>query len=579
MLEAFKTIWDFSGNEKKVIAYSILANFINAVFYMFSLGAVYFVLRAVTEPEAGINAIALSIVLMSVSVAGVTITHGIGQLLQTHAGYFMVANKRIEIGNRLKTVPMGFFNDESQGRISAIATTILDNVELMAPLVMVGLLTGVINSVVLLISFTIFEFRAGLIAIGAVVCSFLVMSAMEKHSKKAATKRMESQTDMSRIFLEYIKGMSVIKAFNLTGRGGSEDKRMRDAVAYGRDKNKALEKAFTPFMILRTLVLRVAWFFIMILSAGLFISGDISIAKALMMLVVSFLVFRNIAAAGSSVAMLRMTSSSIEQAKEIEKAPVMDAGGEKISTASHDIRLEDVHFSYGDSEVIKGISVEIPDKSTFAIVGYSGSGKSTIASLIARFWDVDSGKISIGGRDIREYSLESLMDKMSIVFQDVYLFEDTIANNIKFGKPDATREEVIEAARKAGCAEFIENLPSGNDTIAGEGGAALSGGEKQRISIARAILKDSPIIILDEATASVDPENEAKLETAFAEVIKDKTVIMIAHRLKTVRNADKIIVMDDGRISEEGTHESLMQKDGIYKRFIAGRKEAAGWRI
>ena len=277
--------------------------------------------------------------------------------------------------------------------------------------------------------------------------------------------------------------------------------------------------------------------------------------------------------------MLRMTSSSIQQANETDNCPRMDEGAQHISALSSDIRLEDVHFSYGDSEVIKGISVEIPDKSTFAIVGYSGSGKSTIASLIARFWDVDSGKISIGGRDIREYSLESLMDKMSIVFQDVYLFEDTIANNIKFGKPDATREEVIEAARKAGCAEFIENLPDGYDTIAGEGGAALSGGEKQRISIARAILKDSPIIILDEATASVDPENEAKLETAFAELMKDKTVIMIAHRLKTVRNADKIIVMDDGRISEEGTHESLMQKDGIYKRFIAGRKEAAGWRI
>ena len=225
------------------------------------------------------------------------------------------------------------------------------------------------------------------------------------------------------------------------------------------------------------------------------------------------------------------------------------------------------------------MSVKIPEKTTTAIVGPSGGGKTTLTNLMARFWDVKGGEVLLGGHNVKEYSFDSLMKNFSFVFQRVYLFEDTIANNIRFGNPDASIEQVIDAAKKARCHDFIMSLPDGYDTVIGEGGASLSGGEKQRISIARAIMKNSPVIILDEATANVDPENEAELTHAIEELTKDKTIIMIAHRLKTVRNADQILVLDNGKIVQKGTHQELAAKDGIYKNFISDRKEAVSWKI
>ena len=257
----------------------------------------------------------------------------------------------------------------------------------------------------------------------------------------------------------------------------------------------------------------------------------------------------------------------------------MDISGEDILPKNHDIELSHVGFAYESRRIIDDISLRIPEKTTTAIVGPSGGGKTTLTSLIARFWDVQEGKVTLGGRNVKDYSFDSLMKNFSFVFQRVYLFEDTIANNIRFGEPEASMERVIEAAKKACCHDFIMQLPQGYETVIGEGGASLSGGEKQRISIARAILKDSPIIILDEATANVDPENEAELVKAVEALTRDKTIIMIAHRLKTVRNADQILVVDHGRIAQQGTHDSLLKEDGIYRRFVTERSEAASWKI
>ena len=248
-------------------------------------------------------------------------------------------------------------------------------------------------------------------------------------------------------------------------------------------------------------------------------------------------------------------------------------------TEKHDIVFDRVSFSYEQKTILHDISVTLPDKTTTAIIGPSGSGKTTFCNLVARFWDVDSGSVSIGGRDVRDYTLEALMNQISMVFQNVYLFADTIENNIKFGCPNATHEQVVEAARKAGCDDFIEALPDGYDTVIGEGGASLSGGEKQRISIARAMLKDAPIIILDEATANVDPENEDRLQKAIEALTRDKTIIMIAHRLKTVRNADQILVLDDGRIVQQGKHSELISQPGIYADFVGGKRETSGWKL
>ena len=282
---------------------------------------------------------------------------------------------------------------------------------------------------------------------------------------------------------------------------------------------------------------------------------------------------------GTLSALVRNINIAVTKANEILDMPPMDIKGEDIVPASHDIELRNIGFSYEQRKIIDGISLKIPEKTTTAIVGPSGGGKTTLANLMARFWDVQEGEVLLGGRNVKEYSFDSLMRNFSFVFQRVYLFKDTIANNIRFGEPDAPMEKVIEAAKKARCHDFIMQLPDKYDTVIGEGGASLSGGEKQRISIARAILKDSPVIILDEATANVDPENEAELTEAINALTREKTIIMIAHRLKTVRKADNIFVIDGGRIAQQGTHDELMQQDGIYKTFIEGRKEAASWKI
>ncbi len=277
--------------------------------------------------------------------------------------------------------------------------------------------------------------------------------------------------------------------------------------------------------------------------------------------------------------MLRLTAASIDRTVETEDMPRMDEDGREIDPQSHDIVFDHVSFSYEQKPILNDISVTLPDKTTTAVIGPSGSGKTTFCNLIARFWDTDSGSVKIGGYDVRNYTLESLMNQISVVFQNVYLFADTIENNIKFGRTDATHEEVVAAAKAACCDDFIENLPDGYNTVIGEGGANLSGGEKQRISIARAILKNAPIVILDEATANVDPENEDRLQKAIESLTRDKTIIMIAHRLKTVRHADQILVIDHGRIVQQGKHEQLIALPGIYADFIGGKKQTVDWKL
>ena len=304
-----------------------------------------------------------------------------------------------------------------------------------------------------------------------------------------------------------------------------------------------------------------------------------SLPNALMTLIMSFLVFNQVKLFGMGVAMLRMTAAAIDRTVETEQMPQMDETGKVIVPKSHDIVFDHVNFSYEKKPILQDISVTLPSQTTTAIIGPSGSGKTTFCNLVARFWDTDSGSVRIGGVDVKDYTLESLMDQISMVFQNVYLFADTIENNIKFGCPHATHAQVVEAAKKACCDDFIEALPDGYDTVIGEGGASLSGGEKQRISIARAMLKDAPIIILDEATANVDPENEDRLQKAIEELTKDKTILMIAHRLKTVRSADQILVLDQGRIAQKGRHEELIQQPGIYADFVGGRKETERWKL
>ena len=291
------------------------------------------------------------------------------------------------------------------------------------------------------------------------------------------------------------------------------------------------------------------------------------------------MIFRELESAGNMSDNLQMLGASMDKANSIDDTPTMDIDGKELTPADASISFGDVSFSYGERKILDHISLSVPGGTTTAVVGPSGGGKTTLCNLIARFWDVQDGSICIGGHDVRDYKLDSLMKNISMVFQSVYLFNDTIENNIKFGRSDATHEEVVAAAKAACCHDFISQLPDGYDTVLSEGGGSLSGGEKQRISIARAMLKDAPIIILDEATASVDPENEAELQAAIEALTHNKTIVMIAHRLKTVRNADQILVLDGGHIVQRGTHEELLGQPGLYARFIGERKEAADWKL
>ncbi|PXV95905.1 ATP-binding cassette subfamily B protein [Lachnotalea glycerini] len=576
MIEIFRKIWRFAGKEQKNIRNSIIIGFFNAIFHMLQIGAIFLTIQALVEKNANHTTIWYVLGLMIVSIAGKIATNYFSQLQQTHAGYFMAANKRVFIGNRMKLIPMGFFNQSSLGNITGISTTVLGDVETTAPMVLVLTLGGFITTIVFTVYMLVFDWRMGLITLAGVLLFCLITSAMEKKSRDTAPKRQKAQAELVENILETIQGMGIVKSFNLTK---IDNKKVDKAIESSKITNLAMEQLITPYTIMQEGILRIFSVIMMAAALYFYFNGTMQLTYSLMFIVVSFIIFEQIESAGHGVAILRVCGSSIEQANQMDDVPLMDEKGIIIKPDNHEIIFEHVDFSYEKRQILKDMNLQIKDKTMTAIIGPSGSGKSTICNLIARFWDVDSGNIMIGGKNIKDYTLESLMEQISMVFQNVYLFGDTIENNIRFGRPNATREEVIKAAKKACCHEFINSLPNGYDTVIGDKGFALSGGEKQRISIARAILKDAPIIIFDEATANVDPENEVHLQKAFEELTRNKTIIMIAHRLKTVRHANQILVVDGGKIVQKGRHEELIEQEGIYKRFVGKRKEAVSWSI
>ena len=576
MIGVLKKIWNFAGEEQGNIRKSMILGFFYAVFHMFQIAAIYVVVLALVGGSTGSAPAWQALGLLLASILGRAVLNRFSQLQQTHAGYFMVANKRISIGDKLKRVPMGYFNDQSLGELTGITTTVLDEVESTGPMVLVSILGGLINSAVMLLCVLFWDWRIGLLALAGMLVYLALLSGMEKQSAKIAPKRQRDEARLVEAVLEQLQGMSVIKSFNLTGKG---DKRVRQALEDSRANNLAVEKLFTPYIWGQEMVLHLFSVLILAASVGLCLTEAMSLANALMAVIVSFLIFSQIQSAGSGVSALRLVGSSIDHANQVDDIPEMDQRGTAIRPESHEIVFDHVNFSYGSRPILKDVSLTIPDRTTTAIVGPSGSGKTTLCNLIARFWDVDGGRVTIGGRDVREYTLESLMEQVSMVFQRVYLFADTVENNIKFGCPGATHEQVVEAAKKACCHDFISALPDGYNTVIGEGGATLSGGEKQRISIARCLLKDAPIVIFDEATANVDPENEDQLQKAMEALTREKTVLMIAHRLKTVRGADQILVVDQGRVVQKGTHDELIRQAGIYRDFVSERAESSRWTL
>ena len=576
MLNVFKKIWSFSKEEQANIKKSILAGFFHAVFNALEFGAIYYMLVNIFSKTLDYKSIFACLGILVISLVGKIMTQKISQMAQTHAGYFMAAHKRIVIGEKIKRVPMGFFSSFSLGRLTTIATSSLSQAEMWVPMLLVLVLGGVLNTLVFVLGTLIFNVKVGLVAAAGVIVFFIVTLMMEKKSSANADKMTETQTRLTKEVLATLQGMQVIKSYNL---GGENNRALRKSI---KDTSRILldlEKSVAPYTVIQRIVMGITTVAMVYVSLNLNLSGELPLAETILMIMASFIIFEGLIGAGSNMAILRACENAIDSVGFIDSMPDMKEGSITEPMKNHKIVFKDVSFSYDDRPILKNVSAEIKENTMTAIVGPSGSGKTTFCNLIARFWDVNSGEILIGGKNIKDYKIENLMNSISMVFQDVYLFEDTIENNIKFGKQNASHEEVVQAAKKARCHEFIEVLPEGYNTLIGEGGASLSGGEKQRISIARAMLKDAGIIIFDEATANTDPENEDKLKEAIESLTKNKTVIMIAHRLKTIRNADQILVLKDGEIVERGSHEELIKNNGLYSDLINAKAKAESWKL
>ncbi|MGN0350179.1 MAG: ABC transporter ATP-binding protein [Roseburia sp.] len=583
MLKIFKKFFDFCGKVNKGKFYkSLVLGVFFALMEAMKIPAIMLLINGVINKTVTPTLIweCFGVLVASV-VMGSFIKYHI-TMLQCEAGYYTAAEKRIEIAEHMRYLPMGYFNKNSLGQITSVTTNTMEQMADVATRVVMMTTQGMLTTLVITVMILFFDWRIGLVAVAGILLFFAVNSILQKKSQTLAPIKSASDTDVVEKVLEYVQGISEVRGYNLTGR---TSKKLNDAIEENRRINTEMELKFVPLMQTQNGIIKLTGVVMTLFSIYLYLQGSMVLLNCIGMIICSFLVLDSLGTAGNYSSLLRVVDIGVDKVQTILELPEMDIEGKDITPKNYDVDIKNVDFYYDKnlssdkSKIIDNVSVHIPEKTTTAIVGPSGGGKTTLCHLIARFWDVDKGSITLGGEDVRNYSMDSLMKNFSFVFQNVYLFQDTIANNIRFGQEDAPMEKVIEAAKKACCHDFIMALPEGYHTVIGEGGASLSGGEKQRISIARAIMKDSPVIILDEATANVDPENEKELMEAVDALTKEKTIFMIAHRLKTVRNADKILVLDHGKIVQQGRHEELMQQEGIYRRFVASRELAASWKL
>ena len=576
MFKTFRKFFDFAGEQKGKLKKGIAFAVLHSIFEAIQLLALAAVLKSLTEANMTASTAWVSLGIMVLSIVGTVITGHISRMSEIDGSYIMCANKRIKIGDRMKYMPMGYFNSHSLGNITSAVTTTMADIEEIAPRVIDKSINGLIHAVIIAVAVIIFDWRIGLIVISGILLFIGVNALLQGKARTLAPKRQAAQATLVGAVLEYVQGMSVVKAFHLDK---TANKTIDKAIADCEENNFGLEKTYIPYFGVQQLILRLNSVVVVLVSIGFCLNGTMELFMCLLMMISAFIIYSQLEVAGSMSSLLRTIDVSIDRVEEIYKSPIIDETGSALTPKNFDIEFSNVCFSYDEKRIIDNVSFKIPEGTTTAVVGPSGGGKTTLCNLMARFWDVDEGSVTMGGTDVKDYTLDSLLSNVSMVFQNVYLFNDTVANNIKFGKPDATSDEVVEAAKKACCHDFIAALPEGYDTVIGEGGATVSGGEKQRISIARAMLKDAPVIILDEATANVDPENESHLQAAIAELTRNKTIVMIAHRLKTVRSADQILVVDEGKIVQRGTHDELANMPGIYTDFIGVRKKAIGWKL
>ena len=577
MIKVIKKFFAFCGEENRhKFINSIWLSVFQAIFEALKIPAIAAMIRALMRGNVETKDILLSLGIMLISIIGAGLVKAKATMLQTEGGYDTCAKKRVEIAEHMRYLPMGFFNDNSLGQITSVTTNVMESLENVATRVVMLVCEGLLTTSLIVVMIFFFDWRIALILLGGFVLFLLANSRLQAASGKLAGTKISADEKLVEKVLEYLQGMTEVKAYHLTGKKSRE---LNDAISANSKINTDMEMTLIPRMSLQTFIAKLTGVAMVACSCVFYCNGSMDGLIAVVMVISSFIIYASLETAGQYSALLRVVDVSVDRAQEILDTPQMDISGEDIRPEARDISARDIAFSYEKRRIIDGMTLNIPEKTTTAIVGPSGGGKTTLVNLLARFWDVDKGTVSLGGVNVQNYDMDSLMSNFSFVFQNVYLFHDTVANNIRFGQPEASMNEVIAAAKKACCHEFIQALPDGYDTVIGESGASLSGGEKQRISIARAMMKNAPVIFLDEATANIDPENENELMRAIQALTAEKTVIMIAHRLKTVEHADQIIVVDHGKIVQSGTHVELMKQDGVYRNFVGERREAASWKV
>lgn len=577
MISTLKKFFAFCGEEnKKMFVQSIWLGVVSAICSAMRVPAVYIVIKALLDDDLTMKTLWVSLGILVISIVITILINMKATMLQTRGGYRCCANKRIEIAQHLRYLPMGWFSQGSLGEVASVTTNTMESMSNVATRVVMITTKGYLTAGFIEIVMLFYDWRIGLVGIIGMAIFFVVNSIGQQASQKVSKRKLDADEHMVAKVLEYVQGITEVKNYNLTQ---NETTQLKDAIEESCKASFALEIPAVVAMFFQFVVNKFTGVAICAFSMLFFFGDTLPIADTIMMLICSFMLFEQLDGAGSFSMLFRTINFCMDKVNAIMEVSAMDIDGKDITPSDHTITLEHVDFSYDKKQILSDVTMTIPQKSTVAIVGPSGSGKTTLCNLMPRFWDVQKGSVKLGGVDVKDYSFDSLIKNFSYVFQRTYLFSDTIVNNIRFGRPNASMDEVIAAAKKARCHEFIMALPNGYDTLIGEGGASISGGERQRITIARAILKDAPIIILDEATANVDPENEKDLVDAINELTHEKTVIMIAHRLKTVRSADCIYVLEDGKVVQKGTHNKLVQEDGLYRRFVVERQAAAGWKV
>ena len=577
VLEILRKFFRFCDERERSEFYrSIVLGVLAALFSALKIPAIGVMLQAILVEGVTAKTILLSLAVMLISVIGSSILKYRATALQTDGGYSTTANKRVQIAEHLRSLPMGYFNENSLGAITSVTTNTMDNLSGVSTRVVMLVTEGIFSTAVMTLAVFLFDWRVGLFIIAGLAVYYAVNHALQIRSEQTTRRKFAGDTAVVEQVLEFIKGIAEVKSYSLIGR---YNRRLEDTIEENVNANTDMELKLLPLMLTQNVVAKLIDMGVVVLSLILYTGCRMELLNCVMLCICSFLLTEGLEQAGTQSSLLRVVDTCVDQAADILDLPAMDISGAELTPEHHDLHADHITFSYGEKQIIHGVTLDIPERTTTAIVGPSGGGKTTLCHLLSRFWDVDAGQVTLGGHDVREYDMDSLIRNFSFVFQNVYLFHDTIANNICFGQPDAPIEQVIAAAKKARCHDFIMKLPQGYDTVIGEAGGSLSGGERQRLSIARAMMKDAPIVILDEATANVDPENEQELMEAIQKLTQEKTVIMIAHRLKTVRNADQILVVDKGQIVQRGTHDELIKQDGIYRHFISGREQAVGWKL